>query len=123
MRKIPVIESADGADFGFEQRIGDALVVVEAFLIGGARAVGLNPRPGDGEAAALQIELLHDGDVLFVTVIGVAGYVARVATFYFADRVREAVPNGFAFAIFVPRAFNLIGGGGCAPEKTLWKRG
>jgi len=43
--------------------------------------------PGDGEAAALQIELLHDGDVFLVTMIGIASYVAGVCAFYFADGV------------------------------------
>src|SRR5262249_50273778 len=51
--EIPVIERADGTDFRFEQSVGDALVVVEAFLIGWAGAVGLDARPADREAAAL----------------------------------------------------------------------
>ena len=51
--------------------------------------------------------------------IGIAGGVAGVAVLDFAGSVREAVPDGLAFAVFVPRAFDLIGGSGCAPEKTL----
>src|SRR5262249_56073798 len=49
LRKIPVIESADGADFCFEKRVGDTLVVIETFLIGGARTVSLYARAGGRE--------------------------------------------------------------------------
>lgn len=53
--------------------------------------------------------------------IGVASQVARVAIFYFATSMREAVPDRFALAVFVPRAFDLIGGSGRAPKKFLGK--
>src|SRR5215472_15609561 len=40
--------------------------------------------------------------------VGITGDVAGVAAFYTADGVDEVVPDGFAFAVFVPGAFNLI---------------
>src|SRR5215472_3391488 len=49
--------------------------------------------------------------------VGIAGNVARVATFHLADGVREAVPNRLAFAVFIPCAFDLIGGGCDAKNK------
>lgn len=55
LRKIPMIERAERADFGFEERVGEVLVVVEAFRIGCAGAIGLNARPGDGETIAVQV--------------------------------------------------------------------
>src|SRR5579859_4324890 len=99
LRKVPVIKSADGTDFCFEQLIGNAFVIVETFFDRGAGALGLNARPSDGEATALEIELLHDGDVFFVAVVGIAGDVAGVAAFHFADSMRETVPDGFALAV------------------------
>jgi hypothetical protein len=54
--------------------------------------------------------------------IGIARRVARVSVLDFAGSVGEAVPDGFAFAIFLPRAFDLVGGSGRAPEKILRKR-
>src|ERR1700722_3890396 len=53
--------------------------------------------------------------------IGIAGYVSRVAIVDFARSVREAVPDRFAFAIFFPRTFDLVCGGGRAPKKILGK--
>src|SRR5258708_36265076 len=53
--------------------------------------------------------------------VGIASDVAGGSALYFARSVREAVPDGFAFAIFAPGAFNLIGGGGGAPDKFVGK--
>ena len=35
--------------------------------------------------------------------------------------MREAIPDRFAFAIFIPRTFDLVRGGGRAPKKILGK--
>src|SRR5260370_10795149 len=53
--------------------------------------------------------------------VGVAGYVAGGCALHFAGGVREAVPDGFALAVFGPGAFDLIGGGGGAPNKFFGK--
>src|SRR5215469_2847873 len=50
--KIPVVNGHERADAGLVQLVENALVVIEAFGIGGARSVGLNARPTDGEAIA-----------------------------------------------------------------------
>src|ERR1700683_2036054 len=51
--------------------------------------------------------------------IRVARYVAGAAVLDFSGSMREAIPDRFAFAVFVPRAFDLISGGRCAPEEIL----
>src|SRR3954462_10899836 len=51
--------------------------------------------------------------------IGVAGYVSGVAVLDLARRVCEAVPDGFGFAVFVPRAFDLVGSGRGSPEESF----
>src|SRR5215470_11872525 len=53
--------------------------------------------------------------------IGIAGDVASVAAFYFANGVRKAIPDGFALAVFVPGAFDLIRSRGGTPEKVFRK--
>ncbi len=53
----------------------------------------------------------------------VAGDVTDRATPYFADRVREAIPDGFALAVLIPPAFHLIGSCGHTPQETVWKLG
>ena len=51
--------------------------------------------------------------------IGIAGYVTGVAILDFARSMREAVPDRFALAVLFSRAFDLVGGGGRAPEEIL----
>src|SRR5216684_5732936 len=53
--------------------------------------------------------------------VGLAGDVARGRSLHFTGGVREAIPDGFAFAVFGPGAFDLIGGGGGAPNKFFGK--
>src|SRR5256884_9483330 len=53
--------------------------------------------------------------------VGIAGDVAGVCALHLAGGVREAVPDGFALAVFAPGAFDLIGGGRCSPNKFVGK--
>jgi len=43
-------------------------------------------------------------------VIRIAGDVPGIAILNFSGRVHEAIPDGFAFAIVFPSAFDLVGG-------------
>ena len=116
-----MIESTDRADFGFEERIGETLVMVKTLRIGLAGAIGLNARPRDGETVAGQIQLLEERDVFFVAMVGIAGDVAGGCALHLAGSVHEAVPDGFALAVFCPSAFDLVGSGGGAPDKLVGK--
>jgi hypothetical protein len=51
--------------------------------------------------------------------IVIVGDVAGVSVVGFAGGVGESVPDGSAAAIFVDGAFDLIGGGGGAPEESI----
>ncbi len=53
----------------------------------------------------------------------IAGNVASDAAADFARCVGEAVPDGFAFAVLVPGAFDLVGGRGYAPDEAFGKSG
>jgi hypothetical protein len=50
-----VIEGGEGADFSFEQGVGEALVIVETLGIGSAGAIGQDTRPGNGKTVAGQV--------------------------------------------------------------------
>jgi hypothetical protein len=63
----------------------------------------------------------HERDVFSIAVVVVASDIAVGAVFDFAGRASETVPDGFAFAVFVPRTFDLVGGGRNAPVKTFGK--
>jgi hypothetical protein len=67
------------------------------------------------------IEALGECEVLGVEMVLIAGDVPCGSTFYFAGSVGEPVPNRFAFAVFVPCAFDLVGGGGRPPEEAFGK--
>src|SRR5437016_161493 len=53
--------------------------------------------------------------------VGIASDVAGGGALHLAGGVRKAVPDGFALAVFAPGAFDLIGGGGCSPDKFVGK--
>ena len=122
LRQVPVIERNKWTDSGFQQGIDDAAVAVDAFGIRRTGPGGLNARPGNREAVAVQIHRAQERDVFLPAMIGIAGYVAGVAILDLAGSMREAVPDRFALAVFLPRAFDLISGGGRAPEEILWER-
>ena len=54
-----------------------------------------------------------------VAVVEVVGDVAGLALIGFAGSVGEGVPDGGAAAVFVDSAFDLIGGGGGAPDEVV----
>src|SRR5580704_5037861 len=114
-----MIKRDKGADSGFQQGIDEAAVVIDSFGIRRPGTGWLKARPGNRETVAVQVHRPQEREVFAKAMIGVAGCVAGVAIFDFAGGMGEAVPDGFALAVFVPRAFDLIRGGGGAPEEAL----
>src|ERR1700689_3893289 len=53
--QVPMVESYKRTNFGFEQGVDQAVVIVETFAICCARASRLNARPTDGEAVAVHV--------------------------------------------------------------------
>src|SRR5215469_7762134 len=119
LRQVPVIQRGKRTDVGLMQGVDETLVEVEALVVGLARSGGLDARPGDGKAAAFHVELAHDADVFPVTMVVVAGDVAGVAILDLTGSMGEAIPDGLAFAIFTPGAFDLIRSSGGAPPETF----
>ena len=87
-----MIKGAKRANAGFQHGVSDPPVMVDAFLIDGTRAEGLNSRPGDRETITLLVQPLEHGDVFFVVVVVIAGNVASSAAFYFTDGMRQSIP-------------------------------
>src|ERR1019366_6405785 len=98
-----------------------AAVEINSLGIRLACARWLNPRPRNRETVAVEIQRSCQRDVFTPAMIAVAGDVAGVAVLDLAGSMREAVPNGFALAVFVPCTFDLVRGGGCSPPKVLWE--
>ena len=118
LRQVPVVQRRERADSRVQRRVGQPLVVVEPFRVRRAAPVRLDPRPGDREPVAAQVELAQQRDVFRIAMVAVAGDVAGVAVVDPARRVREPVPDGFALAVFAARALDLIGRGRGAPQET-----
>src|SRR5262249_19013649 len=61
---------------------------------------------------------LHRLHIVPISVVVIVGDVAVVVVADLSRRVRERVPDRGAAAILADGAFDLIGGGGGAPEKS-----
>src|SRR5262249_34875007 len=94
------------------------VVEVEALGVRLPRAFGEDARPADGESLRRRAQVLHQLHVLPVAVVVVVGDVSGVAVLDLARRVRVRVPDRWALAVLVPRALDLVGRGGRAPEET-----
>jgi hypothetical protein len=64
---------------------------------------------------------LYQGHILRHAVVVVASYVAGVTVLDAVRQVREAIPHALPFAVFIPGALDLVGGGGRAPQEIFWK--
>src|SRR5262249_29744721 len=78
-------------------------------------------RTADREAIRLHAQLAHQGDVVAPAMVVVAGDIAIVAVMDLPPRVAEAIPDRLALAILVPCAFDLVRGGGRAPDEAVWE--
>jgi hypothetical protein len=64
----------------------------------------------------------HERDVFAVAMVVIAGDVGVGAVLDAAASVGKTIPDGFTLAVFVPGAFDLIGGSRCAPVEAVRKR-
>src|SRR5438477_225790 len=119
LRQIPVVERGKGPNIRGEKLIDEAAVKAETLGVWLAGTAGLDARPRDREAVAPHLQGLHDAYVFDVAVVVVAGDVTVVVVLYLAASMREAVPDRFALAVFVPRAFNLVRGSRGAPPEIF----
>src|SRR3954447_14661409 len=103
------------------QLVDELVVEGETGLVHRAVAIWVDARPADREAVGLQPHLGHERHVLAEAVIVIDGDITVAALEGAAGFLAEHVPYRRAFAIGVPRAFDLIGGRGCAPQELFRK--
>ena len=120
--KVPVIERRGRLHALLEKALAEAPIEVDALLVRGAHPGGLDPGPGDAEAIRVEAVGSDEVDVLGPAVIVVAGDIPGVAVCDVAGRVTEGVPDGWAAAILVDGALDLVAGGGGSPGEVRRKR-
>ena len=79
LRQVPVVERGDRLDAGRQQRVDEALVVVEPARLDPAAALRQDARPRQREAVGVDPEAADQRDVVLEAVVGVAGHGAVVA--------------------------------------------
>src|SRR5665213_1842921 len=119
--QVPVIEGDGGFDVAFEQSIDEASIEVEPALVGGTLTGGLDTWPRDRKAVRAHAELTQEIEVFAHTVVVIAGDVTGVAVPHGAGTPTEGVPDGWTSPVDGRGAFDLIRGGGGAPEKPWWE--
>src|SRR4030095_14183072 len=121
LRQIPVIERRERRDAAGHEVVEEPVVEVEALRIWRAGALREYARPGNREPIRTGGERLHRPHVVSISVVVIVGDIAVVVVADLSRRVRERVPDRRAAAILADGAFDLIGGGGGAPEKSRGK--
>ncbi len=118
-RRVPVEERRHGPYARRAQFVDEPVVEVQAGLVDGAAAVGVDAGPGEGEAVRADAEPRQQGDVLAVAVVVVAGDRGVAAVLDPAGLGGEDVPGGGRPAGFARSALDLLRGGGHAPQEVL----
>ena len=121
LRQVPVIERRERCNAVRDEVVQEPVVEVEALRIWRAGTLGKYPRPRNREPIRSGGQRLHRPHVVSVSVIVIIGDVAVVVVADLSRRVRERVPDRRATAILTDGAFDLIGGGSGAPEKSRGK--
>jgi hypothetical protein len=123
LRHVPVIKGRDRFDAMRQQGIDQTVIEGQSRLVDGVPAIGQHARPTDREAVGLQAQFGHQGDILAEPVVMIDGHVAGAALEGAARLLAERIPDRGTFPVLVPGSFDLIGGGGGAPEEIPGKGG
>jgi hypothetical protein len=119
LRQVPVVERHDRGDPRLQQGVHEPVVEGGPARLERPAAAWLYPRPRDREAVRPDAEVPHECDVLVPAVVVVGGHVAGVAAACASGGVAEDVPDRLAASVLVHRSFDLVRGGGSAPEEVV----
>ena len=119
--QVPVEEGDVRGHPALEQAVHQPVIEVEAARFDRAGAGGHDSRPGHGEAISVDAERRHQVEVGLPAVVMVASDVAGRAVADQPWRVGERVPHRRPLAVLVPRALDLVRGGGDAPPEPCRK--
>ena len=104
-----------------DEAVEEPVVELKALRIWRADALREYPRPRNREPIRSGGERLHRLHIVSISVIVIVGDVSVVVVADLSRRVRERVPDRRATVVLADGAFDLIGGGGGAPEKSRGK--
>jgi hypothetical protein len=107
-------EGDERCDVQGQQKVNEAAIVIQTFLIDLPATVRQHPTPCGGETICVQVEFAHQCNVAFGVGVCIAGDVCILASANLFRRVCKHIPNRFAFAVCVWTAFDLKGGSGSA---------
>lgn len=115
IRNVPVKQSDEGSDASGEEVVTELAVVVKTGLVDGvvAATLGDDARPAQREAVCLRAAFLEKGNILRGAVVGVTRGHTGAAVSDLAGNGSECIPNGWATAILVDGALNLVTAANC----------
>jgi hypothetical protein len=113
-----VVEGDPRFNTGCQEGVYDLMVKGDAGGIRLAAALRKDTRPRNRKPKSGDMQLSEELNVLKIAMVEVARDIAGFAAVNFSRAVDKVIPDGRAFAIGLPAAFNLIGGDGNAPVKV-----
>ena len=119
--KIPVKQRHIRLDARLQKSVNDVVVIGKAFLIHLSCPFGQDSRPAEGKTIGFDAEFLHNGNVFFVTVIGIAGNVSGMAFIDSSRFMRENIPDALSLSAFLCAALDLVRRCSCSPDKIFCK--
>src|SRR5690606_30444588 len=120
---VPVKEGDVGLDVAREQRVDEAIVEIQAPLVGCARTLGQHARPAHARAIRVDAQGGEQLDVLRVAPVVIAGDAPVVAVPDRSGAFAERVPDAGPLTVEVMGTLDLIGGGCRTPDEVGGKVG
>ena len=115
VREIEMVHGHDRLDIVFQALCNHIPVKIKPFFVYFPGPFREDSCPCDRETVGFETKLSKQGDIFPVSVVVIAGNRKISDTF----RMLVHINDRRALAILVYRAFNLIGGSRCAPEKSF----
>ena len=116
-RRIEVVQRDERLDVMLVALGEEIVVELHALGVDLAGAVGEDTAPGDGEADAVDAELLAQLQIDGILVVEVRSGIGGEAALGF----QEVVPGNLTLTVGAGLAFYLVGSGGAAKDKALGK--
>ena len=114
-RRVEVVQRHIGLNMALVALGKEVVVELHALGVHAPCALGKDTAPRDGEADAVDVELLAEFQVTWVLVVEVRGRVGREAPL----RLQEVVPGHLALAVGAGLALHLVGRGGATEDEVV----
>ena len=121
LRQVPVIEAQPRRDGARRKPVDQPIVEIKTARLHDAGAIGQNARPRRREAIIGEAAAREQLDIFRPAMIVVAGDVAGIVALHPSRRMRKDVPDAFAAAVEIDRAFDLIARRRSAPNEIFRK--